>query len=249
MLDFILEFILAMFFILFFKVQKLFFPNIYFTFSDSFIRRESIRFSKYLFRFFVIFFFNMFFYLILNIFYEGQEIFKLLLIASFLGSFLILWPIIFRPSRNLEEGMSKKSTFFLYCIYTSFLFSTLIISSLTTSIMNLFLKEMDILTVFSSNKEGILFEILMLPIFTVFETMFINKYQSVRTEDDSKVNFNNINDTYYEDFEGEAYVYKGYDYEDYKIHQKKFKYTVLCITFINLGLLVFDIIKKMKRKD
>ena len=244
MLDFIIEFILAMIFIFFFKVQKLFFPNIYFAFSDPFIRRESIMLSKYFFRFFVIFFFNMFFYLILNIFYEAQEIFKMLSIASFLGSFFILWPIIFRPSRNLEKGLSKKSKFFLYCIYISFLISTLIISFSTTSIMNLFLKDMDIVTVFSSNKEGIIFEILMLPIFTVFEVMLTDKYKSARSEDDSKVNFHNITDT---DDEGDEY--QGYDYEDSKIRNENLKHTVLFITFINLVLLVFGIIKKKEMKD
>lgn len=239
MLDFIIEFILAMVFILFFKVQKLFLPNTYFAFSDPFIVGESISLSKYLLRSFVIFFFNMFFYLILNIFYEGQEILKLLLIASFLGAFLILWPIIFRPSRNLEGGLSKKSIFFLYCIYISFLISTMIISFLTTSIMNLFFNDMDIVTVFSSNKEGIIFEILMLPILAVFEAMFTNKYKSVRN--DSKMNSNNITDN--EDEGGGSQVY---DYEYSKIRNENFKYTVLFITFINLGLLVFDIIKKKK---
>ena len=239
MLEFIIEFILAMIFILFFKVQKLFLPDTYFAFSDPFILGESVSPSKYLLRSFVIFFFNMFFYLILNIFYEGQEILNLLLIASFLGAFLILWPIIFKPSRNLEGGLSKKSIFFLYCIYISILISSMIISLLTTSIMNLFFNDMDIVTVFSSNKEGIIFEILMLPILSVFEAVFTHKYKSVRNENVSNMNINN-------NIDGEDDEHYIDDYEYSKSRNENFKYTAVFITFINLGLLVFDIIKKKK---
>ena len=224
MLEFIIEFILAMIFILFFKVQKLFLPDTYFAFSDPFILGESVSPSKYL---------------ILNIFYEGQEILNLLLIASFLGAFLILWPIIFKPSRNLEGGLSKKSIFFLYCIYISFLISSMIISLLTTSIMNLFFNDMDIVTVFSSNKEGIIFEILMLPILSVFEAVFTHKYKSVRNENVSNMNINN-------NIDGEDDEHYIDDYEYSKSRNENFKYTAVFITFINLGLLVFDIIKKKK---
>lgn len=238
-MEFIIEFVLALVFILFFKVQKLFLPDTYFAFSDPFILGESVSSSKYLLRFFVIFFFNVFFYIILNIFYEGQEILNLLLIASFLGSFLILWPIIFKPSRNLEGGLSKKFIFFLYCIYTSFLLSNMIISLLTTSIMNLFFNDMDIVTVFSSNKEGIIFEILMLPILSVFEAVFTHKYKSIRNENVIKINFNNNTDA-----EGDEH--RADDYEYFESRNENFKYAALFITFINIVFLVFDIIKKKK---
>lgn len=245
-MDFIIEFILAMFFIFFLKVQKLFFPSIYFNFSDPFIRQEDIRLSKYLFRIFVIFFFNIFFYLILNIFYEGQEILKLLLIASFLGSFLIIWPIIFIPSRNLEGGLSRKSIFILYCIYLSFLFSALIISFSTTSIMNLFLKDMDILTMLSSNKEGIIFELLILPIVTVLEKAFTSKYKTIRDADDRELNINNSNDTDYEDYENENNEYGKKEYEGSKKHYENFIFKISFITFINLVILAFNAIIKRK---
>lgn len=248
-MDFIIEFILAMFFIFFFKVQKLFFPSIYFTFSDPFIRQEDVSLSKYFFRIFVIFFFNVFFYLILNIFYEGQEILKLLLIASFLGSLFIIWPIIFRPSHNLEGGLSKKSKVILYCIYLTFLFSTLIISFSTTSIMNLFLKDMDILTIFSSNKEGIIFEILMLPVVTVFEKILTSKYKANRNEDDNKLIINNNIDTNYEDYEDGSNEYEEDEYEESKIHYEKFIFKISFITFINLVILAFNAIIKKKRKE
>lgn len=249
-LDFIIEFILAMIFILCFKVQKLFFPSLYFAFSDPFIRRESIGVSKYFFRFFVIFFFNAFFYLILKRFYEAQEIFELLLISSFLGAFLILWPIIFRRSRNLEGEVTKKSMFFLYCIYISFLISTLVISFLTTSSMNLFFKDMDIVTIYISNKEGIIFEILMLPIISVFEVIFTNKYRSVRNEDDSKFYFNNNHNFDYEDTEDEEDDdYDKHDHENSKIYHENSEYKILCIAIINLALATFNVLEKKKRKN
>ena len=109
-------FISALFHLIF-SVQKLVLPNSYFTYSDPFIRNESISLKKYFYRIVVVIFFNVFFYLLLNLFYTSGEITTMLLSSNFLGVFLILWPLIFKPSQNLERNLSKNLLlYYIVCI-------------------------------------------------------------------------------------------------------------------------------------
>ena len=57
------------------------------------------------------------FYLLLNLFYTSGEITTMLLSSNFLGVFLILWPLIFKPSQNLERNLSKNLLlYYIVCI-------------------------------------------------------------------------------------------------------------------------------------
>ncbi len=239
---FLVVFTLALFFILFFKMQKAFFPSLYFAFSDPFIRHESLGLKRYLSRIFVVVFFNAFFYLILNFFYDAYDIFILLLAGSFLGAFLILWPIIFRPSLNLEDGLTKKSKFYLYSIYILFLILTIITSILTSSIMSYFFEESNIENIFSSNKESILLEILSFPILAIIDNFLTKKYRNNRDDDDKKMT-NSTN----EDNSGEDDV----DDKDYRNNQEYnvYRYVVLSATFITLIIGTINSLKKKDRKE
>lgn len=105
---------------------------------------------------------------------------------------------------------------------------------------------MDILTMLSSNKEGIIFELLILPIVTVLEKAFTSKYKTIRDADDRELNINNSNDTDYEDYENENNEYGKKEYEGSKKHYENFIFKISFITFINLVILAFNAIIKRK---
>ena len=63
----------------------------------------------------------------------------MLLSSNFLGVFLILWPLIFKPSQNLERNLSKNLLLY-YIVCILLLISTIVISILTINILKLYLK-------------------------------------------------------------------------------------------------------------
>ena len=62
-------------------------------------------------------------------------------------------------------------------MYFTFLISTIVISILTINILKLYLNDMNIITVFTSNKEGILFEILTIPFISVIDALVTKIYR------------------------------------------------------------------------
>ncbi|MCI2933440.1 hypothetical protein FH179_02260 [Staphylococcus haemolyticus] len=258
-MNYIIVILLALCFILFFSVQKLVFPNWYFTYSDPFIRNESISLKKYFYRIVVVIFFNVFFYLLLNLFYTSGEITTMLLSSNFLGVFLILWPLIFKPSQNLERNLSKKSIALLYSMYFTFLISTLVISILTINILKLYLNNINIITVFTSNKEGILFEILTIPFISVIDALVTKKYTDLENEDYNNINRVQCNSNgvhEYENVDGnmesdiEDIEEEGESSTNFNIYQyKNSEYRILFISIMNLALALFDVIERKKDKD
>ena len=65
-------------------------------------------------------------------------------------------------------------------MYFTFLISTLVISILTINILKLYLNDMNIITVFTSNKEGILFEILTIPFISVIDALVTKNIQILK---------------------------------------------------------------------
>lgn len=65
-------------------------------------------------------------------------------------------------------------------MYFTFLISTIVISILTINILKLYLNDMNIITVFTSNKEGILFEILTIPFISVIDALVTKNIQILK---------------------------------------------------------------------
>ncbi|HHP3964821.1 TPA: hypothetical protein ACSBMY_001818, partial [Streptococcus pyogenes] len=126
----------------------------------------------------------------------------------------------------MEDGLTKKSTFYLYSIYILFLILTIITSIFTSSIMSYFLEESNIVNIFSSNKESILLEILSFPILAIIDNVLTKKYRNNRDDDTKMTNSTN------EDNSGEDDV----DDKDYRNNQEYnvYRYVVLSATFITL---------------
>lgn len=243
-MNFIIEFFLALFFILLFRVQQIFYPSLYFAFSDPFVRNESIGLKKWFFRLYIIIIYNVLSYLILDPFYQPNELLSLIIIGSFLGAFLILWPVIFQPKMNLVEGLSNKSYFLLYCIYISFLFFTIVVSFFSINTMNLFLKDLNIINIFSSNKETLVFEFILIPVISTIELILKKSYKESRNDDDKLL-------VYYQETDNTSnYEEPGIKLEknpsfDYKTD--KLILSVLFVSVINIVItLLNSVIKKKK---
>lgn len=266
-MEFIIIFIYAMLFILTFKVQQIFLTNKYFAFSDHFVVNQSVTLEKYIYRIIIIAWLTVFSYLILNIFYEPQEIFNLLLVGNFLGSFLTVWPVIFQPKKNLEVGLSKKTIFILYFIYLFFIVSTVLISVIVWNILYVFFADDNIVTLLISNKESIIFEIIILLPLLIVEHIFSKKY-SKRSEKESIENQVETNQDSSDDFvgfeEGEEYstgedleypIENDKENQEYAVEDVETdtrKLTVMNLIsyqlFFLTGVLILDLIRKIIRR-
>ncbi|MCI2802796.1 hypothetical protein [Staphylococcus pettenkoferi] len=171
----IMIFIFSLVFVLFFKVQKNLFPSSYFAFSYAFLEHEKITVKKYFSRICVIVIYNTFSYLILHLFFSADITATIILSSNFLGSFLILWPLILYPKENFIELPSKKAVILLVIIYVIFIFSVMIIALLTLYLIITYVSDANIFKVLYWNKEAMLLNIISIPCLAILEKIFTDK--------------------------------------------------------------------------
>lgn len=135
--------------ILFFKLLKRFAPSQYFIISDIF--GEGLNYKVILIRFATIFVHNILVLLIMEHFTSYEHSLSFIVFSNFLASFLIIWPIIYIPERNLLVFPSKKTKLLLYLFYLLFIVFSMATGWFSQYFYELYLYGKDIKSIWEEN--------------------------------------------------------------------------------------------------
>ncbi|WP_281192042.1 hypothetical protein [Staphylococcus felis] len=141
-MEYILTVLFALAIPVLFKFQKVVNPAAYFVFSD--MVGENINFSLLVARQGVIFVANIIMYVVLEILFNTNDTRIIMCVATFLGTLLIIWPIIIAPRNNLLEYPSVKSILLLFMYYVTFIATSTGTAYMTYYFGNLILSDMSI---------------------------------------------------------------------------------------------------------
>lgn len=119
-LELVFVFIIAILFVILFKIQKKIFPQNYFS-SSQVILDKNVTYKMLVVRYLLILFFSFAFNLII----ENRSI---IAIGVFLGSFLIIWPTLLNPSEPYWAigYVKKKDILIIYFLHFLFVLSSVL---------------------------------------------------------------------------------------------------------------------------
>lgn len=112
-------FFVAILFVITFSIQRNFFPKNYFA-NSQIVLDNLVTYRMLSIRYISIFFFGLVTYFIIN------KI-SIVVLGTFLGSFLIIWPAILSPSEAYMGYVKQKDKIFIYLIHFLFVITSIVV--------------------------------------------------------------------------------------------------------------------------
>lgn len=151
-LDLLLIFITSLVFVVMFRLQRNLFPTNYFA-NSQIILDTVVTYRMILVRYIFIFIFGLFSYLI-------TKNAPVILIGTFLGAFLIVWPTILAPSEVYIDVIKSRDKILIYTMHTMFIITSIIVVYLSTIFLPL------MITNFNENWTSILIDLVKWLVFS-----------------------------------------------------------------------------------
>lgn len=173
-LDLLLIFMTSLAFVLLFRLQRNFFPTNYFA-NSQIILDTVVTYRMILVRYIFIFIFGLISYFI-------TKNTPVILIGTFLGAFLIVWPTILAPSEAYVDVIKPRDRIFIYAMHTIFIITSIIVVYFSTMLLPLMIAN------FNENLTSILIELVK---WLVFSGLGISGEKSLSDLLDKRVRKNN----------------------------------------------------------
>lgn len=177
--DLLIIFIVSILFVLVFRIQRNMFPTNYFANSDL-VLNSFVTYRMLSIRYIIIFFFGLASYFLVN---NTSTV----VVGTFLGSFLIIWPTLLSPFKAYVGIVKKNDIIFIYLQHLVFVTTSVIVIYFATILLPLLQNHI------YENRVGIFLEVLK---FLIFSSLGLSSEKILGNILDKRIGNNNdlVND-------------------------------------------------------